>query len=516
MAASREVEQWDRFNGGLNLTKQTSSLSPDETPDCLNMDFGLRGGFMLRGGFRTQATDSLLNNARIIGVAEVATPQLLIHSTAGDLLKWDGSSLSDTTFQVSDASERVRMANFNDKAYLANGRLSGNIIMQTWDGTTRATLGTAWNNDYLAPTTGNMPLARHIASHAGFMFVADTVESTVRKPTRVRFSHEQFPESWAEADYFDVGAPGVNDPITALYSFADKLVIFKKSSVWAVYGYDRDTFLLEQIADATGICTCGAGAVNAGVLYWYATDGHLMAYNGRNKPFVLSEKIDWWGELGKIKHGGAHRLMWSDGRLYLSLEAGSGEPVGRWLFVYDPTSKSFTRYDRVVQELIHWSKIGADGDPLFLEKDSTHLFRYDRQYESDLVGAVETRIDGYYRTAWMKAGETATRKRWKRPRVTAAGNADATINVEVFLDFDDLTPRRSSEFRIETPDDVSLWGAMDWGDTWFARADDYYEFERIGSAGTGFASSFKFSSPDNVGRWWVDSIAVPFRRKQVR
>jgi hypothetical protein len=515
MAASREVEQWDRFNGGLNLTKQTSSLDRTETPDCLNMDFGLRGGFMLRGGFRAQVNNALLVDAKIIGVAELATSKVLIQSAAGDLVSWDGSTLADTTANVTDTTDRVRMTSFNDNAYLANGRSGGDIIMQKWTGAARSTLGTAWNNDYLVPTTGNMPLARHIASHAGFVFVADTVESSVRYPTRVRFSHEQFPESWAQADYFDVGAPGVNDPITALVPFADQLLVFKKSSVWRVLGYDRDTFILEQVADATGICTCGSHAVNAGVCYWFSTDGKLMSYNGQGVR-ALSEKLDWWSELGKIKHGGAHRLMWSDGRLYMSLEAGSGQPVSRWLFVWDPASKSFTRYSPVVSELVHWSKIGADGDPIFLVPGSQDLLRYDRTYESDLFGGVETRIDGYYRTAWMTAGETATRKRWKRPRVTAAAAAMATIKVEVFLDFDDLSPRRFSQFTIDVPVDASLWGTMEWGDDWYVAADDYYEFERIGSSGTGFSVSFKFSSPDNLGRWWVDSIAVPFRRKSVK
>ena len=516
MAASREVEQWDRFNGGLNLTQQTSSLDRTETPDCVDMDFGLRGGFMLRGGFRSQANNALLADGKIIGVAELATSKVLFQSSSGDLVSWDGSTLADTAANVTDTTDRVRMANFNDTAYLANGRSGGNIIMQKWDGTTLTTMpNNIDQNDYTTPTGTDLPLARHIAAHAGFMWVADTVELATRLPTRVRFSHEQFPESWAAADYFDVGAPGVNDPITALVPFSDQLLIFKKSSVWRVLGYDRDTFLLEQVADATGICTCGSHAVNAGVAYWFSTDGRLMAYNG-NGVTALSDKLDWWSELGKIKHGGSHRLMWSDGRLYLSLEAGSGQPVARWLFVWDPASKSFTRYSPVVSELVHWSKIGSDGDPLFLVPAGQDLLRYDRSYEADLYGSTETRIDGYFRTAWMTAGETATRKRWKRPRVTAAAGETATIKVEVFLDFDDLTPKRFSEFTINVPADASLWGTMVWGDPWYVASDDYYEFERLGSAGSGFAVSFKFSSPDNLGRWWVDSLSIPYRRKAVR
>lgn len=516
MAASREVIYWDSWSGGLNLTRNTQSLPPDQTPECVNMDFGLRGGFTLRGGFQYQAANSLLNGARFIGVSD----KVYIQGNDGSLLEYDGA-LTDTTEEATDnADERVRMAPFRtsnvDYIYMANGRLAGSIVMRSWDGTTLYTLGNAWNNNYAAPTTGNMPLARHIAAHNGFMWVADTVESAVRYPARVRFSHEQNVESWAEADWFNVGEPGTDDPITGLVPFNDSLLIFKRSSVWAVYGYDKDTFVLEQVAGASGTCTCGAIAVNSGVAYWFSTDGQLMAFNGRGTA-VLSEPIDYWAQIGKIKHGGAHRLMWSDGRLWMSLEAGAAETVSRWLFIWDPTIKAFTRYDRVVTDLVHWSKFGADGDPLFLYDGSDELYRYDATYDVDTTAAGNQTILGEFRTAWMTAGETATRKRWKRPRVTAASTDGATIQVEVFLDFEDSVPSRTMEFQVTTPDDATVWDTMVWDtDEWYQPADEYYEFERLSSSGSGYAVSYKFSSTDNSGRWWVDGIAVPFRRKAVR
>ena len=520
MAASREVAYLDQFQGGLNLTRNTQSIPLDQTPESVNMDFGLRGGFTLRGGFQTQETDSLLDGARFIG----AVDQVYIQANEGSLLTWDGSTLTDTTYDVTDDDdERVRMAAFRtldstwqDKTYYANGRSGGNIIMQEFDGTTLSTMGNAWNNDYLAPTAGNMPLAKFIAAHKGFMWVADTVESTVRYPARVRFSHEQNVESWAEADWFNVGEPGVDDPITSLVPFGDMLLIFKRSSVWAVYGYDRDTFALERITNASGTCTCGAIAVNSGVAYWFSTDGQLMAFNGEGVA-VLSQPIDWWSQVGKIKHGGAHRLMWSDGRLYCSLEAGSGESVTRWLFIWNPMTKSFCRYDREPTDLVHWSKFGSDGDPLFLENSSTDLFRYDTNYEVDIDTTGTVQIEGTFRTAWITAGETATRKRWKRPRITAASSAGATVKVEVFIDFEDQTPTRTMEFTIDTPDSATLWDAFNWGEAdWYVGAEEYYEFERLSSSGTGYAVSYKFSTITNAGRWWVDGIAVPFRRKEVR
>jgi hypothetical protein len=240
-----------------------------------------------------------------------------------------------------------------------------------------------------------------------------------------------------------------------------------------------------------------------------------MAYNGRGVA-VLSDPIRWWSDIGKIQHGGALRLMWHDGRLWLSLEAGPNQAATRWLFLWDAAGKTFTRYDRLVDDLYSWSKTGEDADPLFLEVDSTDLFRYDRTYIVDIDSVGESFIDGYYRTAWFTADETASLKRFKRPRVTAAANQPATIRVEVYQDFNDLAPARFADFAIDVPPDASLWGTMNWGDDWYVASDEYYAFVRLPSSGTARAVSYRFSAPSNLGRWWVDSITIPFRRKAIK
>ena len=523
-APSREVEYWDRFDGGLNLTEQTQSLARNESPDCLNIDFGLRGGISLRGGFSTVEDNADLDGARFLGVGWAGAEYLFIQGgTGSDLYEWDGSTLTDTTHDLSDDDTvRVRMASMRDtpggtgQVYFANGRLSSNIVMRSWDGTTFQTLGTAWDNNYAAPSGANMPLARFIAEWNSYMWVADTVESSVRYPSRVRFSHLGRPESWAEDDWFDVGDTSEVDPITSIQPFKDSLLVFKKSGVWAVYGNDRDDFVVQQIVNNSGICTCGAMAVNGGVCYWFSTDGKLMAWNGRGVDY-LSKNIDYWSDIGKIKHGGSHRLMWHDGRLWMSLEAGSGEAVDRWLFIWNPTLKAFTRYDREVRDLFSWTKIGSDGDPLFLQVDDTEMYRFDFEAKVDTFTAGTVPIQGRFRTAWLRAGETATKKRWKRPRVTAAASSDATMTVRVYTDFDDRDYTRQQEFLISTTASATLWNSFNWGAAnWYESPDEYYEFARIPSSGSAYAISYEFTSFDNLGRWWVDSIAVPFRRKQVR
>ena len=245
------------------------------------------------------------------------------------------------------------------------------------------------NNDYTTPDGADMPLARYIAFHQGYMWVADTVESAVRHPQRVRFSHLQNPEDWATADYFDVDPFDDGDPIVALVPFASYLLIFKRSSVWAVYGSDKDTFSLERIQMGAGVNSAHGVAVSENVAYWFSNDGRLMGFNGQRIVPVM-DKLSWWSETGRIKHGGDHDLMWLHGKLWMALETGAGETVDRWLFIWDPQIDALTRYDKSVVEMYNWWRIEQDADPLFLFESTDEMFRFDGSYSFDTVVATGT------------------------------------------------------------------------------------------------------------------------------
>lgn len=540
MAASREVIYLNDFSGGLNLTEQQQLLAENESPDCLNVDFNHRGGFAVRGGFRSQRNDAeaitdhlgnvitdelgqpLLESGTgvwftprgILGATYFDEDVVLFLDTAGNLIEWDGGTATDTTETITDDLDaQMQMAVFNSTAYLANGRDTGDIIMQSWDGTTLTVLGNDFN-DTAGVVGGDMPLARLIASHKNHLWVADTVESATRFPHRVRWSWIGEPEDWRTDEYFDIDTSDDSDPVTALVPFRDMLLIFKRSSLWIVTGDDSESFVLSRVETASGTDSWLHVDANSGIVYWLDVNGQLMAFNGRDVGFI-GEKIFWWVQKGRIDPKGDHRLMWAENRLWISMEAGTASEE-RYLFVWEPTIKAFTRYSFLPTDMIWWKRLDDEADILFIRNIDPNIYRFDVAYETDQFGSdTIVRIDAHYRTAWVTAGETATRKRWKRPRVTAAGQDDLTVRVRVFHDFDEWNHDRQQEFTIVRPPD-SLWGVMVWGDPWAVDQDEIYEFQRLGSSGTAYAVQYEFSSPDSLTRWWVDSVAIPFRRKQVK
>ena len=99
--------------------------------------------------------------------------------------------------------------------------------------------------------------------------------------------------------------------------------------------------------------------------------------------------------------------------------------------------------------------------------------------------------------------------------MTAAADGNTTIKMDVYHDYQEGDLVKTSDILIESSDDVwdtMLWGTGEWG----VDGTDFYVFRRQPSGGSAYAIQFKFSSSDNVGRWWIDSIALPFRRKEVR
>lgn len=513
MAQSREVEYYTDFSGGLKLSAVASEARENESPDCCNVDFGSTGGFRLRGGFVTVDNDTMMDGASFICHGDNET--ILIVDEDGDLFEF-GGTITNTGDHITDVpGEAVEGILIGRTVYFANTWAGASLASYKYVSGGLVGLGNVFNDDYNAPTGGNMPLSRHIAFANEYTFVGDTTESGTRYPTRVRYSHTGSSEDWATEDWFPVEGAGTGDPITGIVPFEDGLFIFKRSSVWTLFGNDSTQWVLEQVAGVGGAASLAAVAVAPGSMYWYTPSGQLMAWRS-GKIYTLGKNIQFWADSGRINAGGDHKLLWSDERLWLSLEAGSADARTRHLFIYNPLSYNFTLYDREVTSMIQWVQAGENDLTLVLCNESESIYRFDESSPVDVEPSGPATISGYLRTAWFTGGETATRKRWKRPRVTAAADGNAVLRLRVYRDYDRLTVAREEVFDVFGTTTTSVWGTMQWGDPWATPVDGTYTFSRLGSSGTGRAIQYQFSSDSNLGRWWIDSLAVPFRRKAVK
>lgn len=527
MATARARAQFfNDFTGGLNTQVQRQNLALNETPDCLNVDFSKRGGLVLRRGYRNVTTDANMSTTAgyLVGQFSAGTDVVWGVSNVGRLWTWDGSAathvataITDSTAVSQDSSPFVRGAAWGDKLYFANCRNATALVMRYWNGTAFTTLTNTANDNYTAPTSGNAPLARLIADHAGFMWWADTIESGTVYRSRLRFSHYLQPENWANADYFDIEPDDRTDRITALVPFKNVLLVFKQKAVFAVYGTSRDDFTVERIAASSGAVSQEAVSASAGVVYWWSADGNVFAYNGRGVlPIGNQVMIDLVRD-GTIRPNADHRVCWAENRLYVSVVYPDG--TTRYTYVYDPSvgSGAWTKYDFGFTSMVWWRRASSANGIMFRIYNKAGIFDYNvASQQGDYDGTNTVTPSGYYRTSWFSASDTALLKRWKRLRVTASVGDAATLNADVFYDFDESTVRKTLQAAVDPSTGTMLWGSGTWGTSLWAGVNVVFGFERLPAAGRSHAVQFKFYFTNHVSPWTVDSFTLPYLEKGYR
>ncbi len=507
------------FTGGLNNTEQKQSLAQNESPDCLNIMFGRRGGFALRPGYSTLVHNVVLAGpAYVVGTyGDTTTDYVYGIMDDGGLWFWDGTTLTQPpTANVVDEGRSLRGVIWDETIRFANWASSGTEFMKTYSNSAGlVTLTNVANNNYTAPTGGNAPLARLIANHSGHMWWADTVESANRNKSRLRFSHPLQPGDWADADYFDIEPDDGTNQITALVPLRNVLLVFKRRGVFAVYGTDRDSFVVERVSTQAGAPSQEAVCSSASAAFWWSTDGNVYAYDGQGVT-PLGDRIRNVYLNDTVAPGGDHRTWFVDGRVWVSLMDTAGE---RMLFILDPQvgdAGAWTQFDFAPNSLVWWRRNSGEAFPVFTLAAQSDLLTWGAlDQQIDEINGQEESIQGHYTTSWFSGDNPALMKRWRRPTMVAAANDECTMYIDVHRDFDDDTVNRTLTLSINSGGDM-VWGDP-WGEPWSAaEGETIYEFQRLSSLGRGHAIQLKFRTIENDTRWWVDSYAIPFLQKGYR
>ena len=353
------------FTGGLNLRADQFQLGGNESPDILNMSVDPRGGLFLRPGCSTYgeplAADGVSWHPFYGDDGEV---QIIAQLVGGDLVWRDSGAWSDVedstnTALTSTVDRPMTSATFNDALYLQNG--TDKPIK--WDGTAEEgeRLDQDWANDYAAPAGGDMPIARCITQHNGYIFVGNTLESGTRYRNRVRFSHLQRPEDFAEADYFDVGAD--HEGIVAFAPFADHLLVFKERSTWVVYGWGASDFQLNPLSMDVGAVAPQAVVSSPVGVYVFSERAGVMRYDGRSLSWVFDKLVPALDDQETILETRFDEIRagWIDNKIWFSVPWGIADSRA---LVYDPSlgrDGSWTRYE-YPEPLGQMGEFGVLGD----------------------------------------------------------------------------------------------------------------------------------------------------------
>lgn len=323
-----QLQMLESFSGGLNFRADQFDLAVNESPDLLNVTVDPRGGVQLRNGVMRRNSTAL--SADVKGIwgfhTDGGTNRLMVnygtkvaHSASGDF-----TNLTNITDRTNGS--RVYGLTFNNVTY----GVSYDQVSFKWDGTTDANLGTT-----LDGSAGNFPQAQYIAQWNNHVWVANTYEGGDTK-FRVRWSNTNEAEKWTAADYVDVDKGEAGDYITGIVPNGDRLVVFKSNSVYAIFGFDSDSFQLVNITKTVGsIPLSSPVATPYGVFFWHDRSGvHVLGQNGTAYIF---EKLKPAIDDGRITFANPPQLAWANELLYVSVDWNYSGTTTRRTFVYDPT-----------------------------------------------------------------------------------------------------------------------------------------------------------------------------------
>jgi hypothetical protein len=523
------------FTGGLNLRASDFQLAENESPDLLNVDIDPRGGVSTRKGWRRYNSVDVITldgwdprhvYSHQIGygnwVTYVTTQKPGFYTavyTSGPFTSYTGLFTqllyAGVTPVTGVASPHLcSFASWGDACYIATGGTGSSFRHDggfgfavqltdpesTWP-------GVVYNDDYTTPAGGYFPDANHIATHAGYMFAAGVQTGAgVDDKNLIRWSHPNEPEDWATNDFLVIAAGG--SEITSINSFQDHLVIFKTDSIWALYGYDIDSWQLIQISRHTGIPSPTCVTRSEDALYFYSDSGRggVYRYDGNSLQLISEKLIPVFEDVTRTED---IWVSWVGRRLWLSVpwsEANLGEETGSSTFVWDPTVNggAWTRYAPAVgsfRQAVEGSDVegnhplgtlAADsGEAIFVELDAVD------EAEDYLTAILSspTAFEARYRTRWQDAGRPDLAKKWHRPTLVYRATEDVDLDVDVYWNYDEDTSR------------ISFAPTL-------AAADERVRLTRGFGPSDSMQINISTQSPPTGEAWDIESIQLKYRQRR--
>lgn len=548
------------FTGGLNLRSTDFLLTDNESPGMLNINMDIRGGIVTRAGWVGWNANDIVANPvdnwrpRHAEMHLYSTGTFVVFITNGTAVYagQQGQDFLNLGLTANASTHVADFASWGDKVYIATGRANQAArLTGVPSGGNLPTLLTKsaaanWNNDYTTPLQGKMPACEFVEPHGGYIFVAGTNEDAANYPNRLRWSHPDQPEDWAKDDYIDILQGG--SKITGLKSFRDHLLIFKVDSVWALYGYDRDSWQLIKVSLSIGTPGIQAVTKSESAVYFYSASSRngIYAYSGQD-PVLISDQIRRAMDLITVDTD--VWLGWQNRRLICSLpwdpdpefdshgsvlvfdpEVGEG---GAWVR-YKPakgTIACVVERSDVGTELPMLVTCGCCGYAGVMHGLAAPTIAGDVfKPGSPLVG-----FRNYYRTSWKHAGWPELQKSWLRPRVIARNPPQpVTVRMNTYWNYDGRSPQRSHTFHVDAEGRIywTVLGRDDpqgahWGDPgkkWGAGGGVIGDTivrptspaVRLGSLGWARAVMLEFMPEDYTDAlaWAVDAVVLKYNSRR--
>lgn len=440
------------FVGGLNTDADPYQLEADESPDCLNVDFGFRGSVRKRKGYSSLTTTQTDQGVRIVDwKRQGGSHHLISVDDQGDI--WDYTSTPAEAVSAWGSPS-------DDDDYPVGVTALGNVLYftrvdvtnpQKFDGTS----WTAMTATTFDGTASRFPKAKHLATAHSRVFAANVDDGGTRHRSRLHWSGVLDAEQWDAVDFIDFD-PDDGQEITALSTFGEELVIFKNHSVQLLAGKSEESFSRFVVDSQLGTVSPRTVVPMDSNLVFFDRDTGVWGFDGAGFE-LLSEKINEY-LLEGINYSLAYKASAFVFRtkLYLSVPWGA-DTVNSRMFVWDQRTKAWTQYDFGVADA---TVLGDDvygvgaGDAAGVQQLLTGL--------NDDGAAV----DAYVYTGWLAPEGPEAKSRIRRLDFAFSALGDYDVDVHMYRDFANNEAYRTQVINTNPGGavwDTAVWDVDEWG-----------------------------------------------------
>lgn len=534
--SSLQIYQQQDFTGGLNFRADQFQLADNESPKMLNVEIDPRGGVFSRGGYqRINATAvSGTWSPKRLHKFTGATPRVML-TTGSRVYQSTGTNFSVLEFSAGNEivvtqTHGASFANWGSDLYIATGMSGAGayswITTDTYATAIDVLTTSHWNNNYNSPGSNRFPKANLLVVHANKMFAASTHVNGTDYPNRLRWSHEDSPKDWAEADYIDIVGGG--NGITGLAVVAGSLMIFKPNATYLLLGYDSSDFRLVELSSHLGAAHPLAVVASDRSVYFYSNPEGLYEFDGTRLADLFGN-IRPAVDLGYFNGASptSVTLSWIGHRLWMSAPYSSGSlaTTPTVNFVYDPSIGrigAFTMFQSAdscgLVGGCDYTNASEQNSSLMIHPTQPYVLAVDKyNLDSDNITGTATSFTSYYRTKWFDGGSYMQKKMFRRPDiVTKEPTSSTTINVKVYHNFEDGNNAERKNFDLTfTPRTAGLiWGVGVWGDSWGSGAPSATVLTGR-NLGLARAVQLQFTGP--AGQFWgINSIGYKYQGRRVK
>lgn len=425
-----QSERYFKNNGGLIDRISPLLISPQNATAIQNITLDNRGQLSKRNGYSIINSTGNLTLSAVTGGAyhNAASGSNFFAVVVGTNVYRTGNTFNGTFTKVtgtttitSGASNLVQTTNLNDKVIFCN------------ESDQPFYLGSTGNAVAISTTT--ITGAKTCTTYGVYLVAANTTESGVTYPSRVRWSDINNQNSFPTLNYIDV-EPNDGDKIVAVVTFEDSTYIFKKHSIYKmlITGLDGpDAFVIRPYMRGIGSWAKNSVKVipNVGIAFLAQNTAYLLSDNGLEP---IGDPIQrTFDSISRAQYANAVAEVYPKRYQYwlsVSLSGTTNDTV----LVYDYIQKAWTLYNGMNVNMLSQAE-DSNGNALLLSGDYLgNVYKQDNG-TSDNPSNVQTAISASYTTADLNLGTPEYSKNFKYLYIFSQVDSVTNVTVNAFYDY---------------------------------------------------------------------------------